>query len=125
MVMMESFSGKSKNFMSNGQIAIALKDTLEAAEIKKNIDSIGYILFHVRKDEDKHLFLVNNPISIFPKSNVGDIYMNMRTAEEYLLVNFSSDVELSSSEIHPSQAAYTSISRYDPQYVSLDDLMQG
>ena len=124
MVMMEGFGLKSKNFIPKGQIAVSLKGTAAADEIKQNIASIGYIMFHVRKDDDIHLFFVNGAMQVMPKDEVGEIYMNMKTAEEYLVVNFNSDFELKSDGLHPSQAAYTGITRYDPQFIKLEELKQ-
>ena len=58
MVMMENYNNKSEKFLPSGSIAVALKDTPESKEIIDNIHNIGYILFHIRKDEGKHLFIV-------------------------------------------------------------------
>ena len=77
MVMMEQYDVRSRNFLSSGVIAVALKDTQESNEVLDNIQNIRYMLFHARKDEGKHLFGVDR-ISIVAKDKVdGSIYKTM------------------------------------------------
>lgn len=127
MVMMESYDIKSKNFISSGSIAVALKDTLESNGIKDNLYNIRYILFHTRKDEGKHLFSVDR-INIVAKKDADDnVYKTMKSdnVTEYALVSFSNDFELLSESLHPQNCSSASQStRYDAQYSTIDVLKQ-
>ena len=124
MVMMENYDAKSKNFLSAGVIAVALKDTLESKEITDNLHNIKYILFHTWKDEGKHLFMVEN-INIVAKGDASsNVYKTIKPENkkvtEYALVSFNNDFELMSDSLHPiSKSGPT---RYDAQYSILENL---
>jgi hypothetical protein len=124
MVMMENYDTKSKNFLSAGVIAVALKDTLESKEIIENLFKLRYILFHTWKEEGKHLFMVEN-INIVAKGDVGsNVYKTVKpdnkNVTEYVLVSFNNDFELMSDGLHPiSKSVHT---RYDAQYSILENL---
>lgn len=124
MVMMENYDAKSKNFIDSGDIAVALKNTLESKEIIDNFHNIGYILFHVRKDEGKHLFIVNK-ISIVDKDGVENgIYKTTKKGNKYVLVSFNNEFELLSNSLHPHKKPNkTKTTRYDAQYAIINDLM--
>lgn len=120
MVMMEDYDSKFAKF-EDGRIAIGIKMTDESMKILENIQSIGFILFHTRKDEGQHLFALKSSCEIRPQASLDDsVYMNINTTNLYLLVSFDSSVELDSSSIHSSKAPWTKQCRYDAQYVSLD-----
>ena len=124
MVMMESYEVKSKNFLSRGIIAVALKDTLESKEITENLHNIKYILFHTWKEEGKHLFMVEN-INIVAKGDASsNVYKTIKpeneNVTEYAMVSFNNDFELMSDSLHPiSKSGPT---RYDAQYSILENL---
>lgn len=92
-------------------------------KILENIQSIGFILFHTRKDEGQHLFTLKSSCEVRPQASLDDsVYMNISTTNLYLLVAFDSSAELDSSSIHSSKASWTKQSRYDAQYVSLETI---
>ena len=122
MVMMEDYDAKFAKF-EDGRIAIGIKMTDESMKILENIQSIGFILFHTRKDEGQHLFALKSSCEVRPQASLDDsVYMNINTTNLYLLVSFDSSAELDSSSIHSSKAPWTKQSRYDAQYVSLETI---
>lgn len=126
MVMMENFAAKSKNFLNAGQIAVGIKDMAEYEEIMANINSIGYLLFHTRKDEDQHLFALSAPCSLKGVSELNSVYKNINTTSRYLLVRFMNDFELVSTSIHSAKKPYKdNLSRYESQFAWLEELKDG
>lgn len=122
MVMMEDYDAKFAKF-EDGRIAVGIKMTDESMKILENIQSIGFILFHTRKDEGQHLFALKSSCEVRPQASLDDsVYMNISTTNLYLLVAFDSSAELDSSSIHSSKASWTKQSRYDAQYVSLETI---
>lgn len=122
MVMMEDYESKYVKF-ADGQIAVGLKMTDESMKILENIQSIGFILFHTRKDEGQHIFALTSPCEVRPQSLLDNsIYRNINTANLYLQVSFDSSAELDSSSIHSSKASWTKQSRYDAQYELLSTI---
>ena len=123
MVMMEDYDAKSVKF-ADGRIAIGLKMTDESMRILENIQSIGFILFHIRKDEGQHMFALTSPCEVRPQTLLeGSLYRNINTASLYLLVSFDPSTELESSSIHSSKALWTRQTRYDAQYEIINRLL--
>ena len=123
MVMMEDYDAKSVKF-ADGRIAIGLKMTDESMRILENIQSIGFILFHTRKDEGQHLFALTSPCKVHPQISLDDsLYRNINTADLYLQVSFDSSAELESSSIHSYKASWTRKTRYDAQYEIINRLL--
>ncbi|MBQ0141716.1 MAG: restriction endonuclease, partial [Prevotellaceae bacterium] len=119
MVMMENFAGKCVNFLPQGKIAIGIKYTKDSMEIVEHLSEIGFLLFHIRKDEGQHLFKVKGKVSVLPKEEVDNsIYRNISTAEMYAVVDFET-IDLSSPSLHSSKKPYTPETRYDAQYASI------
>jgi hypothetical protein len=123
MVMMENYQGKSANFITAGQIAIGIKETSGYDEILKNIDSIGYILFHTRKDIDQHLFALDSNCVVKEGSELDGVYKNISTSSRYLLVSFMNDFELVSTSLHSTNKPNSDrTTRYDSQFAWLEEL---
>ena len=123
MVMMENYDAKSKNFLSSGKIAIGIKFTRDGIEIAENLPSIGYVLFHTRKDNSQHLFRAANICLVkFADDVPTDIYKNVNTTEMYVLVDFDNSHELDSSSINSTKKVYTSTTRYNAQYAVITEL---
>lgn len=124
MVMMEKYADKSKNFLSSGVLAVALKDTQESKEIVDNLHNIGYILFHVWKDDDKHLFIVDRIRAVLKEELEVDVYPTIKPENEnvtgYVLVYFNNEFELLSDTIHPQNVS--GHTRYDARYSDLEHL---
>ena len=119
MVMMENFADKCVKFLPQGKIAIGIKYTKDSMEIVEHLSEIGFLLFHIRKDEGQHLFKVKGKVSVLPKEEVDDsIYRNISTAEMYAVVDFET-IDLSSPSLHSSKNPYTPETRYDAQYASI------
>lgn len=119
MVMMENFAGKCVNFLPQGKIAIGIKFTKDSMEIVEHLSDIGFLLFHVRKDEGQHLYKVKGKIAILPDEEIAtDIYRNITTTKMYAVVEFE-PIDLSSPSLHSSKKPYTQETRYDAQYISL------
>ena len=124
LVMMENFADKSVKFLPSGKIAIGIKYTKDSMEIVEHLHEIGYILFHTRKDSEQHLFKVITKVEIISEDRLtADIYKNISTTKMHVLVEFENK-ELDSSTLHSSRKAYTQETRYDAQYIQINDLIQ-
>ena len=123
MVMMENYEGKKLKFLPTGKLAVGIKYTRDGIEIAENLQSIGYVLFHTRKDIGQHLFRVKSVqlIKSVDDLPVG-IYKNVSTTEMYVVVDIDTYYEMDSSEIHSSKKAYTPNTRYDAQYSNKNDI---
>ena len=124
MVMMENYEGKKQKFLSTGKLAVGIKYTRDGIEIAENLQSIGYVLFHTRKDVGQHLFRVKSVQLIKSEDNLPvGIYKNVSTTEMYVVVDIDTSNDMDSSEIHSSKKAYTPNTRYDAQYYSINELI--
>ena len=121
LVMMEKYESRSKYF--NGKIAVGLKSTLDSVEIIKNLDSIGYVLFHHRSDLGLRLFPVNSVKVVESKDVDDDIYRNVKEASLYVVVDFNQNSDCSVQNIVVSDVKFDLTTRYDAQYVDIHDLM--
>lgn len=123
MVMMENYANKSVKFLSNGKLAVGIKWTKDSMEIVENLKSIGYVLFHHRNDDDQHLFAIKGDCSVKDKSEIEeDRYKSVNTTEMYVVVDLDTTSELDSTSIRSSMKEYTSKTRYDAQYATLEEL---
>jgi hypothetical protein len=123
MVMMESYSTKSLSFLSNGKLAIGMKWTKDSMEIVENIKSIGYVLFHHRSNDNKHLFAVNGFCRILNSDELeNDRYKNVKDKEMYVVVDLNT-LELDSNHLHVKQKDFTPKTRYDAQYANIEELL--
>lgn len=123
MVMMESYSAKSLSFLSNGKLAIGMKWTKDSMEIVENLKSIGYVLFHYRSNDNKHLFAVNGFCSILNSDELeNDRYKNVKDKEMYVAVDLNT-LELDSNHLHVKQKDFTPKTRYDAQYANIEELL--
>lgn len=124
MVMMEQYDKKCKNFLPSGVIAVALKDTPESKEITDNLHNIGYVLFHVYKDENKHLFIADKRKIVNKEDLESSVYPTINPdnekVTEYVLVSFNNEFELMSDTIHPQNV--TGHTRYDARYSTIESL---
>ena len=124
MVMMENYEGKKQKFLPTGELAVGIKYTRDGIEIAENLQSIGYVLFHTRKDVGQHLFRVKSVQLIKSVDDLPTgIYRNVGTTEMYVVVDINTSNEMESSEIHSSKKAYTPNTRYDAQYYSINELI--
>lgn len=123
MVMMEKYSAKSLSFLSNGKLAIGMKWTKDSMEIVENIKSIGYVLFHHRSNDNKHLFAVNGFCRILNSDELeNDRYKNVKGKEMYVVVDLNT-LELDSNHLHVKQKDFTPKTRYDAQYANIEELL--
>jgi len=107
MVMMEQYENKCKSFLPAGKIAIGLKLTKASLEINNQLPSIGYILFHVRKDEGQHLFKVTEPCEIVSNGELDDgIYRNIKHTGLYVRVTFDAGTACDTTHDPPSIEAF-------------------
>ncbi|MCD8387536.1 MAG: LlaJI family restriction endonuclease [Bacteroidales bacterium] len=120
MVMMENYKDRHKFFLGSGVIAIGLKDSEDSQLIIDNLSSIGYLLFHTRKDEGQHLFSVMQVSRPMLLSEIGEVYPNVKTGIKYIIVNFNNDFELMANNIHSKLISYNPKTRYDSQYTTID-----
>ena len=117
MVMMENYEEKKQKFLLTGKLAVGIKYTRDGIEIAENLQSIGYVLFHTRKDVGQHLFHVKSVQLIKSVDDLPvDIYKNISTTEMYVVVDIETSNEADASEMHSSKKAYTQNTRYDAQY---------
>lgn len=125
MVMMEDYGRKSKSFLDAGKIAVGLKLTKGSMAIVENIKSIGYILFHARKDEGAHLFALNGDCAIKTSDETdAEIYKNISTTGMYVIVDFDSKNENISIPFSVAHIKYGKNERYDAQYTTLNELVK-
>lgn len=125
MVMMENYEGKKQKFLPTGELAVGIKYTRDGIEIAENLQSIGYVLFHTRKDVGQHLFHVKSVrlVKSLEKLPIG-IYKNVNTTDIYVVVDIDISNEMDPSSIHSSKKEYTHTTRYDAQYSTKNDLTQ-
>lgn len=120
MVMMENYANKSAIFLRNGKLAIGIKYTKDSMEIIEHLQTIGYVLFHTRKNTDQHLFAIKGICSVKSAEELEeDRYRNVTTTDIYVSANLDISTELDSSNIRSTNKAFTPISRYDSQYSKL------
>ena len=123
MVMMENYEGKKQKILTTGKLAVGIKYTRDGIEIAENLQSIGYVLFHTRKDVGQHLFRVKSVQLIKSVDDLpASIYRNVSTTEMYVVVDIETSNEMDASEMHSSRKAYTPNTRYDAQYSDKSDL---
>ena len=123
MVMMESYDVKSSRFIPTGKLAVGVKYTRDGIEIAENLHSIGYVLFHTRKDIGQHLFHVKNVRLVKFKEEVeSEIYKSVNTAEIYVVIEIDNSQELDASDMHSSMKKYTPTTRYDAQYANIEEI---
>ena len=120
MVMMENYEGKKQKFQPTGKLAVGIKYTRDGIEIAENLQSIGYVLFHTRKDIGQHLFRVRSVQLIKSVEDLPmDIYKNVNTTEIYVVIDIEMSNEIDSTEIHSSKKEFTPNTRYDAQYSTI------
>lgn len=123
MVMMESYDVKCSRFIPTGKLAVGVKYTRDGIEIAENLHSIGYVLFHTRKDIGQHLFHVKNVRLVKFKEEVeSGIYKSVNTAEIYVVIEIDNSQELDASDMHSSMKKYTPTTRYDAQYANIEEI---
>ena len=124
MVMMEQYANKSKSFLHNGKLAIGIRQTKESFEILDNLQSIGYVLFHHRKNEGQHLYAVKGKCCARSLDDIEtDRYINNKKAMLFVSVDIDTSIELSSTNIDCTRNPnLTSNTRYDAQYVTLEKI---
>ena len=116
MVMMENYANKSAIFLRNGKLAIGIKYTKDSMEIIEHLQTIGYVLFHTRKNTDQHLFAIKGICSVKSAEELEeDRYRNVTTTDIYV----SANLDIYSSNIRSTNKAFTPITRYDSQYSKL------
>lgn len=124
MVMMENYEVKKQKFLPTGKLAVGIKYTRDGMEIAENLQSIGYVLFHTRKDAGQHLFRVKGVQHIKTAAEVPvGIYKNVNTTEMYVVVDIDESCEMDASGIHSSKKGYTPSTRYDAQYSAMNSLI--
>lgn len=123
MVMMEGFDIKSKNFLTNGKLAIGIKYTKDSMEIVEHLSNIGYVLFHTHKDEGQHLYAIIGDVSVKSKNEINEAtYKNVSTTEMYVVFQLNT-TEADSTGIHSFKKGFTARKfRYDAQYATIADL---
>lgn len=123
LVMMEKYEEKAASFLPHGKLAIGIKYTKDSMEIVQNIDSIGYVLFHHRSNNDLHLYAVKGDCAIRTVEEMEEQrYRNLKTTEMYVALDIDPTTELDASGLKVSNKAYTPTTRYDAQYACLQAL---
>lgn len=123
MVMMENYVNRSSAFLMNGKLAIGIKYTKDSMEIVEHLQTIGYVLFHTRRNSDQHLFAVKGDCVI---KNVDELeedrYKCVSTTSLYVSVDLDISSELDSSNIHSTNKKFTQQTRYDAQFAEIEKL---
>ena len=92
-------------------------------EIVEHLQTIGYVLFHTRKDTDQHLFAIKGICSVKSADELEENrYKNVTTTAMYVIADLEVSTELDSSDIHSTNKAFTPNTRYDAQYVTIKSL---
>ena len=127
MVMMEHYDDKCANFLNTGKLAVGIRLTPDSMEIVEHLNTIGYVLFHIRskKDEGQHLFRVSKNCVVKPEAEIDqDRYKHISTTGIYIIVDIETKEELDASKVHASNKTFKSTARYDAQYAMLEELKQ-
>lgn len=129
LVMMENFENKHVNF-TDGKIAIPIKLTESGMTLLENQMNIYYVLFHTRKkDDNKHYFRVKSIIRLLSKDDAikEGYYLIQSTAKRFLCLEIDLTKELDSILLNPTREYVpydATTERYDPQFVTLSQLVQ-
>lgn len=127
MVMMEQYENRSPKFISSGKIAIGVKSTKTGMKIIQYLDSIGYVLFHIRSDKGQHLFEVRQTPKIIDREDLkaqSSIYIYPQTCDIYVLVDFNAEQELETDNVNAGQIKVENKSeRYDANYCLMEELI--
>ncbi len=125
MVMMQNYGTRSKNFLPNGKLAIRLRETRDSDNIKDNMDSIRYVLFHARNETTKHLFPIVGNCRVQNGDEIGDDrYRNVKDASSYIAVDVDTSMELDATKLHLTNIPFIPATRYDAQYATIEALVQ-
>lgn len=90
--------------------------------IVENLQRIGYLLFHTRKDAGQHLFAIEGDCKTISGDEIeDDRYKNIGTAQLFISVNLGE--ELDASSLHSSYKKYTPETRYDAQFEEFSKLV--
>lgn len=123
MVMMENYASKSSSFLLNGKLAIGIKFNKDSMEVVEHLNSIGYVLFHTRKDSNQHLFAIKGACYVKSGNELEtERYKNVSTTEMYVVADLDCSVELDSSRLRSSKKEYSKKERYEAQYSFIKDL---
>ena len=128
MVMMEQYDNKSTKFLPSGQIAIGVKITKAGMEIVRQLDSIGYILFHKRSKDGQHLFAVQGTPMLIYRTDFEQhegLYHHPDTCAIYVLVEFEAERELSVAHVDAGRIKVDKHDRYDAGYCMMENLLAG
>lgn len=125
MVMIENYDKKSSEFIPSGQIAIGVKTTKACMEIVRQLDSIGYILFHKRSKDGQHLFAVQETPMLIDRTDFEQhegLYHHPDTCAIYILVEFEAERELSVAHVDAGRIKVDKHDRYDAGYCMMQEL---
>ena len=125
LVMMERYDDKCVNFLNTGKLAVGIRLSPDSMEIVEHLDTIGYVLFHVRskKDEGQHLFRVSKDCVVKPDAEIEQgRYKHISTTGMYLVVDIETKEELDANKVHASKKSFSPMTRYDAQYATLEEL---
>ena len=122
MVMMENYYTKSLLFLERGKLAIGIKYTRDSMEIVEHLNTIGYVLFHIRSDEGQHLFKVKGNCAVKLDGELEtNRYKNVNTTTIYVIVDIDTQ-ELDATLVDSRKKEYIPSTRYDAQYATLEEL---
>ena len=123
MVMMEYYDRNSSVFLANGKLAIGIKYTADSMEIVGNLNSIEYVLFHHRSANGQHLFAVKGVCKVVSTKDIeSDRFKNIDTTKMYVIVDIDTSAEIDATGIDPTKKEFTKKTRYDAQFVRMDEL---
>lgn len=118
MVMMENFGAKAARFLTDGRIAVGLKYSRKSMEIVEYIGEIGHVMFHNRRRDGQHLFVVKACSGVTGAEDVDEsVYKNVGICEIYLVVEFDGEREVVSAELDCTRVECSPKTRYDAQFV--------
>lgn len=122
MVMMEKYGTRSVNFLNSGKLAVGLKLTYDSMNIVKRLDSIGYVLFHVWKDEEQHMFRINDNCVLKSVDDIdSSIYKNIeKDITMFVVLDIDATQELDVSKIHAKNKSGKG--ENDVQYATIEEL---
>lgn len=125
MIMIENYDHRAPELLASCKIAVGLKYTREGFMVAENIQTIGYVLFHHRSNEGKHLFALTAPCAIKSKIEIeSNRAVTIKTADFYICADVDTSKELDASFLDVTKAQHSPQTRYDAQFVKSEQLLR-
>lgn len=116
MVLTDDFIKDKEKFANSGKIAIGVNYNIDAMEIVKNIDSIGYIMF-CQRDNSIHIYSVKGTCVIKEQRDLeDDVFKNVEPIGLYITAQLDMAKEIDSNGFNSWHVE----SKYHPRYSTIN-----